>query len=306
MATVTTRALALGIIVILSGSVARADPATPVYTPPDGFWLRPSDHSGRLYGPSNTNATWYVGQWDIPKDLPSFVNGLTGNEYASVAIGRGTYSLRQTTQLLPCDKVFNSGRSLPDEFDLFVAPNNINTPGYPQAHRLLGPDLATATAIIHQIGVEVGSAKLLDNVCPTTQATLLTAVVLTNKNSQQTFFYQLRLGITKAVSSGVDQELPPARWFFTGKNIQSGGSRQFGFGDNISSFGFLPVRQVGSLNTFKIDILPRLKVLLAQGEKFGLDQNLAHWQVTGTYHGQNAFGHVEFSSTWTAFDLRVL
>jgi hypothetical protein len=55
-----------------------------------------------------------------------------------------------------------------------------------------------------------------------------------------------------------------------------------------------------------LNLLPRLRAIIAQGRRYGMDQDLSHWQVSGSYHGQNAFGHVVASSRWSGFSLTVV
>src|SRR5262249_30375616 len=68
-------------LVAFAGSIAAltAAPAGKevVFEPPDGLWLLAGDFSGRLYGPTSTRANWAVAQWDIPRELPPFVRGVT-------------------------------------------------------------------------------------------------------------------------------------------------------------------------------------------------------------------------------------
>jgi len=277
-------------------------PPAAIYGSPNGFWLIPSDHSGHLYGDTASDAQWSVAQWDIPEDLPPFVKGRSANRFASVEFSSLGYSLEQTTGNLGCVKQYPSGRELILEFDLFVSPNNANYSNFPQARRNTDFNLIQLHRLMHVISINLSAPRVIDNFCKTTQAAALTAIVLTNKFSKQTFYYQLRLAALQSIDGRAVWRLPPASWFFTGANVQSGKAAQFGFGDNITSYQMAPAVP-GAKATFRIDALPRLKQLIGAGAQFGMDQNLAHWQVTGTYHGQNAFGHLAFKSTWSNFAL---
>ena len=97
--------------------------------------------------------------------------------------------------------------------------------------------------------------------------------------------------------------LPPA-WFFTGTNGQAGTPRQFGYGDRVwSSYGQHKAIQ-NNLTEFSLDVLPRLKRLISTGARYGMDQDLSDWRVSGFYFGQSAFGHVEYGSAWSHLSLR--
>ena len=69
-------------------------------------------------------------------------------------------------------------------------------------------------------------------------------------------------------------------WFFTGTNIQAGGAGQFGFGDNVTSLG-QSWTEPGQQQMYHLDLLTRLRWLIAQGSRYELDQDLSHWHLTG-------------------------
>jgi hypothetical protein len=262
-----------------------------------------------LYGATSPAPDWAIAQWDIPERLPPFRAGLSQNQFGSVHIMRdGSYELRQTTGELPCSKVFGSGRRLPDEFDLLVRHLQ-PTPRTAKASRESQtlPSLATTLAIHHDINVKFGEARILDKLCKNTMANILTATVLSNRAADQTFFYQVYLG--RFVSRGRASRLVELRaapsWFRTGQSAQSGGRGSFGYDDNIwAGYGLKPA-VVGENTNIALDLLPRIRAIIVQGRRYGMDQDLSHWRISGTYHGQNAFGHVEASSRWSGFRLTI-
>jgi hypothetical protein len=219
----------------------------------------------------------------------------------------GSYELRQTTANLPCSKTFASGRQLPDEFDLFaqglrqMAPAAANVAAGPRR-----PSLAAALAVRHSIDVQIIEARPLDNACPHTMANMLTAIVLANRAAKQTFYYQIYLGRFEASGRNLVAVRATPAWFRTGQSAQSGGRGSFGYDDNVwSNYGLEPAAPGMKLHA-ALNLLPRLRAIIAQGRRYGMDQDLSHWQVSGSYHGQNAFGHVVASSRWSGFSLTVV
>src|SRR5262249_30896441 len=146
-------------------------------------------------------------------------------------------------------------------FDLFATPINQNFPRFPQAPRNVGLSLSSLQNITHKISVQPNVVATTDNNCKTTRSALLTAVVLTNSKEHQTFFYQVRLGSYQSENGLQASGMPRAAWFFKGSNLQSGGSRQYGYGDNITFFGQTPAT-LNSTSNFSIELLPRLKELI--------------------------------------------
>jgi hypothetical protein len=259
-----------------------------VFLPPSGLWLLASDHSGRLYGPTSAAANWKVAQWEIPADLPPLnANGVSTNKFASAEFHRGgTIALAQNLSDIPCTQVFPSGRTLVHEFDLLAGPNKHGRAG--KAPAADGDD----------------AEPLTHTACSNNRMNVIEAVVLTNPASRQTLFYQLRLA-TLAGASGEHRNAPVApNWFFAGQNIQTGASGQFGFGDNPTTFSVRFTEPGGSTN-YKLDLLPRLKQLIAEGARFGVAQDLSQWRITGAYEGLGSWGHVRGSAELSNYSLRV-
>jgi hypothetical protein len=303
MLRIPTFAAIFGLALLTSIPTSRA---ADIFTPPTGFWIAPSNHSKKLYGPTKPSATWNVAQWDIPSDLPPFVNGKTENQYAMVEFtADGGYQLRQTTTKMPCDRVYKSGRNLVNEFDLFVAPNGSPYPDYPSGSATAFPTLAQAKSVHHQLTLSNSRMTVTDSSCRITRGTLITAIVLRNVEAKQTFFYQIRLFSTGKKQGRMTSFYPSPNFFFTGENIQSGGHGQFGFTDNSSDLGN-PVCSVDTTCHFDFQLADRLKKLIRLGHNKGVDQDLSHWVISGTYHGSVAFGHIDVRSWWNGFKLTVI
>ena len=295
-------AIILAIAATLLAEPGQASAAGEIYQPPLGFWIAPSNHDNTLYAPTSSSANWHVSQWSIPQDLPGFnAQGVAQNQSARVAwLGAGRYELSQDGSSLPCYKVFPSGRRLPDEFDLFTTPNNIDVPGYPQAAGAgAGISLDAVTSLDASITLDVTRADEVDASCPITRTAFLLAVVLSNPVSRQTLFLQIQLGTIRF--DNPNSEITTG-WFFKGRNNQSGGVGAWGYNDNVTSYG-QPWASVGGAETYRLDLLPRLRGIIADGEDSGLDQDLSHWRVAGTYHGQSVWGHVRNDVIWSGFSL---
>jgi hypothetical protein len=158
--------------------------------------------------------------------------------------------------------------------------------------------------IYHRIGFTLSGFKVLDESCNITQAAFLTAVVLRNTSTRQVLFYQLRLAVGRSRAGLLTWALPPQTWFFRGTNVQSGESRQFGFDDDVTSYGERPLT-MGTDRIYNFDLLPRLTDLIGDGAKFGIDQDFSHWVLSGTYHGSNLWGHLTVASDWSGFSLSI-
>ncbi len=297
----TTLALYMGCLApSRAAPPARGD---AVYEAPTGLALLSSDHSGRVYGATTARANWDVAQWGIPEDLPGFDSaGTARNRAALVSFSGNVVTLQQDTSGSPCERVYPTGRKQVYEFDLFLQPNKRKVDHLASAARDISRRISDLSQILHTIRVEPTRMSVVDNVCKVTKVGLLTAIVLTNRTSRQTFFYQLRLGQFRLHGTNLSPDLPPPGWYFTGQNTQSGRSGEFGFGDDITVMGNKPAR-LGEPATYRVDLLPRMRALLVAGGRYGMDQNLKNWTLSGTYHGTNAFGHVAATTRWSEFSL---
>jgi hypothetical protein len=293
------------IAAVAAASTGRVGNLRELYKPATGFWLAPSNHSGALYGPSDSHANWNVAQWDIPADLPAFKRDISENSYARVAIlGVGRYELAQFAAQLECERRFASKRLLVNEFDLFVSPNGRTTPGFPDAASGEFPNLAVIRRLRHRIKIEPIELRAGAPGCAVTQGAFISAVVLANDRMKQTLFYQLRLAVLRYKDRRMQNLEASPHWFFGGENTQSGSRGQYGFSDHLSSFGERNC-VIGVESAYDIDLLPRLRDVIRAGASKGLDQKFANWVPRGTYHGSLAFGHVEIRSRWSGFSLAV-
>ena len=297
------------VVVLLCAHSARAQHVaatagtTAVYAQPIGFWLMPRDRSGRLYGPTAPSANWAIAQWGSPKDLPAFNSDkVTENEMQRVKMhADGSYSLSQNTRSQPCTWKYSTGKNLVKETDLFASPNNRRiAPDFPQATVNDGARLSAISHIFHELQLRPTNYRSESSECQTSQAAFITAVVLSNPTSKQTLFYQLRLAAFRSFDSKHAEF--PAAWFFTGKNMQNGLSGQYGFGDNVTTYG-QPFAEMGKWTTYRLDVSQRIKSLIALGALHGMDQDLSHWVLSGTYHGLSAIGHVSIAGEWRDFAL---
>ncbi|HEY1858155.1 hypothetical protein [Acidocella sp.] len=290
---------------------AQADTSSghELFAPVSGIWVFSSQQQdkntkSKLYGATSPSANWVIGQWDIPHDLPPFFNNVTQNSYASVRYnGIGHFTLQQNATTLPCTVVFPSGKRAVNEFDLFVGSIPLYETAYPKTLNGKREPLSSLSHIFETATVRPTTIRVADTACPVTRAVIGTGIVATDLETRQTFFYQISFSIYQADQRKMTlAQLQPA-WFFTGTNTQAGAPDQFGYGDRVwSSYGVSPATQ-NNVTAFDLDVLPRLKQLIFQGAKYGMDQNLANWAVTGLYYGQSAFGHVAYGSAWSGLSL---
>ena len=303
---------ALSAWLTLSGPVEAAKPEpsgseVPVYLPPTGLWLAPSDFGKALYGPTGPRANWHAAQWDIEEDLPAFDrNGVSRNQYASVRwLGDKRYELSQDSSRISCERTYPSGRAAVNEVDLLITPNNTYYSSYPQTTAKDTQDnIAELSQLNAGITLKIEQAAASDLVCKVSYTTFMYAVVLSNYARGQTLFYQLHLGQFAGERDGIKVGTMRPHWFFNGSNVQTAVSGQWGFADCITSFG-QEWAQLGTLRTYRLDLLPRLLWVIEQGSQHGLDQDLTHWHLAGTYHGQNTMGHVRNDAVWSDFSLKV-
>ncbi len=299
------RALAL-VLALASPASAQTLPAGAVarFDPPAGLWLIPPNATGvgggqTLYGASGPAGNWTIGQWDIPEPLPGFSGGVTKNRFASVTWhGNGLLDLSQDGTDLPCSKSFPSGRTMPDEFDLFAAPLAPRYSGYKMGLRLRPTSLAQMHHLILQMTLRAKLAKLVDHACQMNIALTVTGLVLVDPSAKQTFFYQLNFNDLEPQGGGMSQTPRQSGWFAVGRSSQTGHGGHYGFGDRvwISYSGTAPATAQGS--SYKLDMLPRLLTLLNDQAARGIDRNPEHWRLGGVFFGQSVFGHVTFSSQW--------
>lgn len=278
-----------------------------LFKKPEGFWLISKNQKEKikLYASTSAFSNWSVAQWDIPEQLPPFKGDATKNNFASFEfLNKKLIILHQNGAKLPCWKKFPTGKVLPDEFDLLFSPNGGDYSKFPQAFIGRRIPLANLSKAVLSFNLSVSNPTLINPSCPITWASAGVGFVLTNLKFRQALFYQISFIRFRGSRTGISVTKLQPVWFMTGLNHQSGGKRQYGFGDRAWASYKYPILSPGHEERIKIDILPRLKEILAQGGKqFKLDNTLSDWAITGEYFGQSVFGHMKFSSTWTVPNL---
>jgi hypothetical protein len=270
------------------------------------MWIRPGaglTTTGSYYGASAPDANWVVSQWNTPENLPPFVNGDTGNGSLHVHLEPDhSTTLEQNGSALSCNRTYATGLQSVHEFDLFIGPNNAARPGARAAALGAAEPLASMRHLMHRITVQPISVDVVDTDCRVTRAVFLSAITLRDEESKQTLFYQLRLGMVQAGAGGLVTALPGPFWFARGHDPRAGTNGYFGYDDSVTYYGDAAAR-VGQTSSYVLDLLPRLTGIIKDGAAFGMDQDLSHWHVGGTYHGEVIWGHVKVRSHWSGFSL---
>lgn len=309
-----SHAVALVLALLVGGRPeAAAAEEVRLFSPPSGLWLRGTDAQDEdFYGPTAEAADWFVSQWNNPgQRLPPFAPracaqgacfstiDADGDARVDVdvdAAGFLRYGLSQNGAGLPCRRE-DGPRA--QEFDLFVANKTRFAAGLQQQKADRVP-LGAMHALRMTVDVAPLHAVVRDTGrCRTNMGKLLVAVVLRNEAARprQTLFYQLRV-----FKIGVD---PRPNWWREGseRELASGAKvASFGFGDNLDSYG-VDDPALGARTRLDIDLLPRLRTVIASGEH-GLDPDPDRWHIVSTYHGSHIWGDTELRSEWSGFSLK--
>lgn len=263
--------------------------STTVFNPPDGFWLSPHVYNHTLYGPSTPNGTsshWDVTQWSQWNgDFAAFTGATTNNLSGTITFG-------SPWQVLTARGFWNSSTKIPCgvEYDVFMQPIDAAYPTYPQGAVSL-PYLSAISDLTHSISFDVLGSVNEENTCPVTQAFAQTSFIFSNTNSHQTFYYQIELFKSASLQGG-------DLWWATG----SGGTYGYTIPINYIVGGNLP-----SLNAheydFNFNFLPNVEAAISYAAAhYGMDGNVAHWQITSAFTGQAIWGrynlNVEYKN-WT-------
>jgi len=298
----------LSLIAFASPAFGQSTTPRELFSPPGDMWLLPGSGfstTDKYYGPTSPSANWVVSQWNTPEDLPPFQNGDTHNASLHVHLEPDhTYTLEQSGQALSCNRTYQTGLNDVHEFDLFIGPNNANRPEYPVATQNVSSNFSDIRHLYHKITVLPLFAQVMDTECPITRTVFLTSVTLTDPSKTQTLFYQLRLGIVQVRNGEIETTLPPPFWFAKGHDARGGRVGYYGYDDSITSYDE-PGATVGSVSAYSIDLLPHLVSIIRDGADYGMDQDLSHWSVRGTYHGEVIWGHIHVRSHWSGFSLAV-
>ncbi|MHB1305311.1 MAG: hypothetical protein ACYCZB_17915 [Acidiphilium sp.] len=271
------------------------------------------------YGATSAAPRWNIAQWGIPGEnavdggLPPFSrrqeNGATvlttSSHGTSVKItrsaGNETVALSQNGAQLAC--LNPSGN--PREADLFIQTNGGAVNGVGRAGFLRSGNNAIMLGHMKHLYQTVTTSITTRLVptpkgCAINQAGVLTALVLQDRFAHpvQTLFYQF--SFSNLCGPGTPARVrfcksPPKRpgWFFR-KN-------PFGVDDALPLVG-QRLLQSGEARTIRLDLLPRLKTIIEHAPP-GMDRDLSHWTVTGSYIGQHIWGDVVLQSKWSGYRL---
>lgn len=273
----------------------------------------------KFYGATGSKPRWNIAQWGTPGEhephggLPPFrrhqqrnamilTSSHSGTSVKIVQTGHGeAIQLSQDGSGLAC---WNSSGS-PREADLFVQTNgggNRGTlrPGFLRRGSAAIP-LAAMSHLYETVTVSMTASFAHRHThCAVNQSGLLTALVLQNRSAHptETLFYQLSFsnqcgpGAPGRVKLCTSRHLSPT-WFFDQK--------PFGVDDSLTLLGKTPLIS-GETRTFHIDLLPRLREVISHGPP-RLDDDLAHWTITGVYLGQHIWGGMALHSVWYGYRL---
>jgi len=229
--------------------------------------------------------SWHVAQWGIVEDLPTATScsgecqdreWQLGNAYATVEAQDGGITLTQDAR----DPAFACR-----EFDLYLEPNDAGYPGYAPGIVPFTPppSLAASASLVVGATQEIREARQGTRCDPGWNlATTLVALLFLNPTAEQVIFYQLITYDSRGAHFG-------GFWFFTGPTV-------YGINDSVDVLGFPPLVPYEGPVAYRIDVLPRLTELLANGPA-PLDRDVRHWKVSGLYLGSATNGEAQIVST---------
>ena len=261
---------------------------------------------------------WRFSQWNIPDPITS-VQKICDREALQFRSHSSSIGFSVTTKL-PCTgsstrqaapnsqaifRIQQNGAGLPCsrggvplEYDALFAPQPASYPA-----GILKATLADTYSVRQRIVIKIDSSNepQPNAPCQVNQRHAITSLVYTNTVGRQNFFYQLTL-----FSEGL-RTATPSFWWATG---QSGvgewrskqGVLRFGFQDSLHSFGMAPPRAEREI-TLDIKLLDRIRQVILEGAKYGLEQDMNRWRFSGIYFGQAVWGGSKLSSTWTNYEL---
>jgi len=131
------------------------------------------------------------------------------------------------------------------------------------------------------------------------QGVAMGAVVLSNKTTGQTLFYQLLLS---ASNDSVSQVCTgPAIWFW---GPEPGATSVYGVDEYLGTAYGQPCATVNDAGqTYEVDLLPRLKSFITNSPNGALDKDYSHWIVSGAYWGNDVLGGATITDKWTNISL---
>jgi hypothetical protein len=272
----------------------------------------PPPGAPQFYSSTGPAAGWGISQWNVPGGkLPPFTSERVGDtevfssRAAEVAVqvrrsaDHVAVRLSQDGRALPC--TWQNGH--PRESDLFIAPKASRGNAGPTGLLAAGRDLSLsrmASLTISAVVLARVSVPTSPKGCEVNQGAAIIAIVLRNTTVQpgQTLFYQLALNRICVPGPAEHRRrcgAGPTTFAYFWKKPP------FGVDDFVSLLGVAPLVS-GEQRHLAIDILPRLKTIIAAGPP-GLDHDPSHWSFNGTYAGQHIWGDVMLETEWETYRL---
>jgi hypothetical protein len=273
--------------VALSIPAARCE---PVFDPPGAaLSIHPLAQHGELYGAARAQSAWHVSQWNNPSgDIADFKDGRAANDGLTVEISRGAephFKILQNGEQLGCE-----GHATPLEFDGFIGANtSANDPGLPSAEHgdMRSVPLSKLGSLTQQISLKLNQANVVGSRCAVSKSLSIVCVVFTNKQSKQTFFYQIAL-------YGFNVN-PKSFWWAKGKP-----NGRFGY-NQVTDIAARPWT-LGDSRKLTLDILPAVQSLITTSG-VGIDPNLDNWFLSAAYFGNTLYGQVRLETEWSSYSL---
>ena len=312
--TFSLAALALAPLVALTSTAAEI----AVVSPPNAM-LIVEPGAGQQPPANKELSEWRIAQWNTPQALGALKQasgehgcefetsspamsvkvqtpvpcGATGGRRRLPGSETASFQITQQDAGMQCEL-----EGKPREFDGFVAPHSaLRRPA-------MKTPLGSLLGIRHTLEFRLDDARLArDSTCTVNQLASITALVFSNRSMHQTLFYQLKLVQEGGRGAGTPY------WWATGKrgigNFESEGDHmRFGFGDRLSSFGVRDPAP-GAVLRLDLELLPRVRAIIAEGRQHGMDQDLGHWQLSGAYIGNTFWGRGSISTHWTGYAIHL-
>jgi hypothetical protein len=282
------------VLAVLGAAItANAARCEPVFDPPgETLSIHPLAQHGELYGTARDSAAWHVAQWNNPGgDVADFKDGRAVNDGLSIEIDHGAephFKISQNGEQLRCEENGN-----PLEFDGFLGSNTkANNPNLPSAEHgdMRSVPLSKLGSLTQEISLKLNQAGLVGSRCAVSKSLSLVCVVFTNKQSKQTFFYQISL-------YGFNLN-PKSFWWAKGRP-----NGRYGF-NQVTDVAAKPWA-VGDSRKLKLDILPAVQSLITSSG-VGIDPNLDNWVLSAAYFGNTLYGQVRLETEWSSYRLEAV
>lgn len=266
--------------------------AAGAVAPPNALYIAPLEWDGTLYGPvgcTSCQPTWHIAQWNIPEELPDQWLNLSDGWYTANEHGRVKYY--NSSSRYEIAQNGTNGLSCGLEYNLFISPtinDGANYPTFPSGFTPSVP-LNELGYIIHSVGSRVVYEQV-NSGCGLNYVAYTTAMIFTNSYNNQVFYYQIILRDSRGIQ-------PDKSWAPT-----LHGPIEYCLDDGIHVYNKSYLTKGGSRKVYLINILTRVKTILQSGD-YGIDTNLAHWRLTGSYIGHLLQGKVIPTSQWDSYAL---